>query len=305
MKKSLAFMLIFGLLLCLLSACYTAPVASENQTVSEANVASPTSERIPVYDVPRENVPTGNMFSPASASSVDGFYVAAGKAIRVYDVETKTSYVPCYQTGCGHNDTACPANFGGTIVAFAEYNNKFYAIVECKTDSLYEFVCRDIQGSELKLLDRWQAREKQNGYYERLGASLVCLSHNAAYVAVTRWCYAPYDETGPSELYEIKSEYLKFDLDGDEKPTAFLKPDGLLCGVWEDRLVVRRSEGQTDALWEDTNDGGEAANCIMEEHNLTTGEIKAIAEKVTLTVDPNVCWGGICYLSAGEHSLCL
>ncbi len=296
MKRKTALAIIFGLSLGILSGCYEGSADLQDTTIDSRIEVLSDDGAIPLYDVPQENLQAKTMQTLAPAFFVDEFYIASGEVFRVYDMEAKTSYVPCYQTGCNHSDTSCPVNFGGTIMYFAEYKGKYYASTEHDAGAAYEFVCRDVSGGELQVLGRWESEMPEKA----VQMFLKCISHDAAYLIVNTDYYRQNEETGVIEPQESAVEILRYDLTSGEISEVPQTVGGRIYGIWEDRFVVAWGELKADApsYEEYISNGGNGTDYYytyydytIEEYDLVAGKSRIIAEKTTATADPKMSWG--------------
>jgi hypothetical protein len=114
-KRFLAFMVCMAVLLASFTGCYSAQkdvtsVPSSSQTVQSGS-ASGAEEPVEIktYPLPEENVRANIIYVPSP--STGGFWTCAvfnARTIQAYDPVTRTTYYPCYQAGCKHNDASCP-----------------------------------------------------------------------------------------------------------------------------------------------------------------------------------------------------
>ena len=117
-KRFLAFWVCMAVLLTSFTGCYSAQkdvtsVPSSSQTVQSGS-GSGTEESVEIrtYALPEENVRADSIYVPSP--STGGFWtwaVFTSKTIQAYDPVTRTTYYPCYQAGCKHNDASCSAYF--------------------------------------------------------------------------------------------------------------------------------------------------------------------------------------------------
>ena len=107
-------LLLSGVLL--LTGCYAAPAAeSVRQGSTPPESVQPTQPpaaetAITTYPVPEENLLVS--INMADSPSTGGFWqwdMMLHPYIEAYDPVTRTAYVPCYQSGCRHNDSTCSA----------------------------------------------------------------------------------------------------------------------------------------------------------------------------------------------------
>ena len=134
-KRFFAFTVCMAVLLASFTGCYSAqkngPSApASSQTVqSDSGSATENSVEIRTYDIPEENVQAGTRYVPSPTTG--GFWMWTlfiQDYIQAYDPVTKSTYIPCYQTGCEHSDAFCSAYFG-EISGLAEYRGNFYAMI--------------------------------------------------------------------------------------------------------------------------------------------------------------------------------
>ena len=156
-KRFLAFWVCMAVLLASFTGCYFAQkdgpsVPSSSQTV-QAGSGSGAEEPVEIrtYALPEENVRADSIYVPSP--STGGFWtwaVFTSKTIQAYDPVTRTTYYPCYQAGCKHNDASCSAYFG-EISSLAEYRGNFYAMIYYNDDTASAFVTRPVSGGPLHL----------------------------------------------------------------------------------------------------------------------------------------------------------
>ena len=134
-RRFFAFSVCMAVLLASFTGCYSAqkngPSApASSQTVqSDSGSATENSVEIRTYDIPEENVQAGTRYVPSPTTG--GFWMWTlfiQNYIQAYDPVTKSTYIPCYQTGCEHSDAFCSAYFG-EISGLAEYRGNFYAMI--------------------------------------------------------------------------------------------------------------------------------------------------------------------------------
>ena len=134
-KRFLAFMVCMAVLLASFTGCYSAkkdgPSTASSAQTAQLGSGSGTegSVEIRTYVLPEENVRADSIYVPSP--STGGFWtwaVFTSKTIQAYDPVTRTTYYPCYQAGCKHNDASCSAYFGD-ISSLAEYRGNFYAMI--------------------------------------------------------------------------------------------------------------------------------------------------------------------------------
>ena len=134
-RRFFAFSVCMAVLLASFTGCYSAqkngPSApASSQTVQSGSAsATENSVEIRTYDIPEENVQAGTRYVPSPTTG--GFWMWTlfiQNYIQAYDPVTKSTYIPCYQTGCEHSDAFCSAYFG-EISGLAEYRGNFYAMI--------------------------------------------------------------------------------------------------------------------------------------------------------------------------------
>lgn len=130
-RRMLSLLLAAAAVIAILSGCYAAPVNEATEQGGETSGAIVTDSKIPVttYPVPEENIRTfGNMAASASTGGFWQWDTFFRPYIQAYDPVTRTTYVPCYQSGCRHNDPTCNACFGD-LQSLVEYRENYYAMV--------------------------------------------------------------------------------------------------------------------------------------------------------------------------------
>ena len=157
-----AFSVCMAVLLASFTGCYSAqkngPSApASSQTVqSDSGSTTEKSVEIRTYDIPEENVQAGTRYVPSPTTG--GFWMWTlfiQNYIQAYDPVTKSTYIPCYQTGCEHSDAFCSAYFG-EISGLAEYRGNFYAMIYYNDDTASAFVTRPVSGGPLQILASWE-----------------------------------------------------------------------------------------------------------------------------------------------------
>ena len=160
-RRFLAFLVCMAVLLASFTGCYSAQdgpsTLSSSQTMqSNSGSAAENSVEIRTYDIPEENVQAGTRYVPSPTTG--GFWtwtLFIQNYIQAYDPVTKSTYIPCYQTGCEHSDAFCSAYFG-EISGLAEYRGNFYAMIYYNDDTASAFVTRPVSGGPLKVLASWE-----------------------------------------------------------------------------------------------------------------------------------------------------
>lgn len=102
----------------------------------------------------------------ADSPSTGGFWqwdMMLHPYIEAYDPVTRTAYVPCYQSGCRHNDSTCSACFGN-LSALAEYRDSLYALVQQDGESAASLVSRPLSGGALRVLASWEPENEGEKY---------------------------------------------------------------------------------------------------------------------------------------------
>ena len=309
-KRFLAFMVCMAVLLASFTGCYSAQkngpsVPSSSQTM-QSNSGSGAEEPVEIktYPLPEENVRANIIYVPSP--STGGFWTFAvfnASSIQAYDPVTRTSYIPCYQAGCKHNDESCTAYFGKEITALAEYRGNFYAMICYNDDTASALVTRPVSGGPLEVLARWEP-ENEN---EVRRCGLYGLSFGKAYLTVSKETYATED----GQAVSVKEENSKcsLDLETGELVEIVNDADGILpalYGVWEDIAVyqtLKTAEGAPELEdWlaqqpEGTTSyqyGLQYYEYRLYAKNLKTGEEKTIvdeSENFVWTADPHRSWG--------------
>ena len=291
-------MVCMAVLLASFTGCYSAKkdgpsTASSAQTAQlGSGSATENSVEIRTYVLPEENVRADSIYVPSP--STGGFWtwaVFTSKTIQAYDPVTRTTYYPCYQAGCKHNDASCTANFGGVISGLAEYRGNFYAMVYYNNETASAFVTRPVSGGPLQILASWEP-ENEN---EECRCGFYGLSFGKAYLTVSKETYAMKD--GQTE--SVKEEYSKcsLDLETGELVEYMADEDGYLPymhGVWGDVAVFQDWYADRPDGTPVKRDGSEDYNFRLYSKNLRTGEEKTIVdvtENFVWTADPHVSWG--------------
>ena len=296
-KRFLAFWVCMAVLLTSFTGCYSAQkdvtsVPSSSQTVqSGSGSGAEEPVEIRTYALPEENVRADSIYVPSP--STGGFWtwaVFTSKTIQAYDPVTRTTYYPCYQAGCKHNDASCSAYFGD-ISSLAEYRGNFYAMIYYNDDTASAFVTRPVSGGPLQILASWEP-ENEN---EECRCGFYGLSFGKAYLTVSKETYAMKD--GQTE--SVKEEYSKcsLDLETGELVEYMADEDGYLPymhGVWGDVAVFQDWYADRPDGTPVKRDGSEDYNFRLYSKNLRTGEEKTIVdvtENFIWTADPHVSWG--------------
>ena len=296
-KRFLAFMVCMAVLLASFTGCYSAqkdgPSTASSAQTAQLGSGSGTEESVEIrtYVLPEENVRADSIYVPSP--STGGFWtwaVFTSKTIQAYDPVTRTTYYPCYQAGCKHNDASCSAYFGD-ISSLAEYRGNFYAMIYYNDDTASAFVTRPVSGGPLQILASWEP-ENEN---EECRCGFYGLSFGKAYLTVSKETYAMKD--GQTE--SVKEEYSKcsLDLETGELVEYMADEDGYLPymhGVWGDVAVFQDWYADRPDGTPVKRDGSEDYNFRLYSKNLRTGEEKTIVdvtENFIWTADPHVSWG--------------
>ena len=297
-RRFLAFMVCMAVLLASFTGCYSAkkdgPSTASSAQTAQLGFGSGTEESVEIrtYVLPEENVRADSIYVPSP--STGGFWtwaVFTSKTIQAYDPVTRTTYYPCYQAGCKHNDASCTANFGGVISGFAEYRGNFYAMIYYNDDTASAFVTRPVSGGPLQILASWEP-ENEN---EECRCSLYGLSFGKAYLTVSKETYAMKD--GQMETVDEEDSKCSLDLETGELVEYMADEDGYLPymhGVWGDVAVFQDWYADRPDGTPVKRDGSEGYNFRLYSKNLRTGEEKTIVdltENFVWTADPHVSWG--------------
>lgn len=296
-RRFLAFLVCMAVLLASFTGCYSAkkdgPSTASSAQTAQLGSGSGTEESVEIrtYDIPEENVQAGTRYVPSPTTG--GFWMWTlfiQDYIQAYDPVTKSTYIPCYQTGCEHSDAFCSAYFG-EISGLAEYRGNFYAMIYYNDDTASAFVTRPVSGGPLKVLASWEP-ENEN---EECRCGFYGLSFGKAYLTVSKETYAMKD--GQTE--SVKEEYSKcsLDLETGELVEYMADEDGYLPymhGVWGDVAVFQDWYADRPDGTPVKRDGSEDYNFRLYSKNLRTGEEKTIVdvtENFIWTADPHVSWG--------------
>ena len=297
-RRFFAFTVCMAVLLASFTGCYSAQkdvtsVPSSSQTVQSGS-ASGAEEPVEIktYPLPEENVRANIIYVPSP--STGGFWTCAvfnARTIQAYDPATTTTYYPCYQAGCKHNDASCTANFGGVISGLAEYRGNFYAMIYYNDDTASAFVTRPVSGGPLQILASWEP-ENEN---EECRCGFYGLSFGKAYLTVSKETYAMKD--GQMETVDEEDSKCSLDLETGELVEYMADEDGYLPymhGVWGDVAVFQDWYADRPDGTPVKRDGSEGYNFRLYSKNLRTGEEKTIVdvtENFVWTADPHVSWG--------------
>ena len=303
-RRMLSLLLAAAAAAVILSGCYAAP-ASENIGQGKESSGTPTTGSeisTATYPIPRENV-RAFAYMAASAST-GGFWqwdTFFRPYIQAYDPVTRTTYVPCYQSGCRHNDLTCNACFGD-VESLVEYRENYYAMVYTDDETASALVTRPLSGGPLQTLASWEP-ENEN---EACRCALRCVSFGKAYVIANRETYA-LTEDGQLTTAAQESSLVSVDLQTGEISTILENCDNYdLYGVWEDIAVLRvleMAEGAPEfedwlaqqpegTAWDEYDRQFVRFRFLI--RNLKTGEETVLvdaSENFVRTVDPHRSWG--------------
>ena len=303
-RRMLSLLLAAAAVIAILSGCYAAPVSETTEQGGETSGAIVTDSEIPVttYPVPEENIRVfGNMAASASTGGFWQWDTFFRPYIQAYDPVTRTTYVPCYQNGCRHNDPTCNACFGD-LQSLVEYRGNYYALVYTDDETASALVTRPLSGGPLQTLASWEP-ENEN---EACRCVLRCVSFGKAYVISNR---ETYELTEGVQLTAVaqESSLVSVDLQTGEISTILENCDNYdLYGVWEDIAVLRVLEMAEDAPefedWLAQQPEGTAWDEYDQQfvryrfltRNLQTGEESVLvdtSENFVMTVDPHRSWG--------------
>ena len=303
-RRMLSLLLAAAAAAVILSGCYAAP-ASENIGQGKESSGTPTTGSeisTATYPIPRENV-RAFAYMAASAST-GGFWqwdTFFRSYIQAYDPVTRTTYIPCYQSGCRHNDLTCNACFGD-VESLVEYRENYYAMVYTDDETASALVTRPLSGGPLQTLASWEP-ENEN---EACRCALRCVSFGKAYVIANRETYA-LTEDGQLTTAAQESSLVSVDLQTGEISTILENCDNYdLYGVWEDIAVLRvleMAEGAPEfedwlaqqpegTAWDEYDRQFVRFRFLI--RNLKTGEETVLvdaSENFVRTVDPHRSWG--------------
>ena len=303
-RRMLSLLLAAAAAAVILSGCYAAP-ASENIGQGKESSGTPTTGSeisTATYPIPGENV-RAFAYMAASAST-GGFWqwdTFFRSYIQAYDPVTRTTYIPCYQSGCRHNDLTCNACFGD-VESLVEYRENYYAMVYTDEETASALVTRLLSGGPLQTLASWEP-ENEN---EACRCALRCVSFGKAYVIANRETYA-LTEDGQLTTAAQESSLVSVDLQTGEISTILENCDNYdLYGVWEDIAVLRVLEMAEDAPEFEDWLAQQPEGTSWDEYdrqfvryrfltrNLQTGEESVLVdatENFVMTVDPHRSWG--------------
>ena len=303
-RRMLSLLLAAAAVIALLSGCYAAPVNEATEQGGETSGAIVTDSKIPVttYPVPEENIRTfGNMAASASTGGFWQWDTFFRPYIQAYDPVTRTTYVPCYQSGCRHNDPTCNACFGD-LQSLVEYRENYYAMVYTDDETASALVTRPLSGGPLQILASWKPENED----EACRCVLRYVSFGKAYVTANRETYA-LTEDGQLTTAAQESSLVSVDLQTGEVSTILENDDGYdLYSVWEDIAAFRMLEMAEDApefedwlaqqpegtSWDEYDRQFLGIRFLV--RNLKTGEETVLvdaSENYVRTVDPHRSWG--------------
>ena len=303
-RRMLSLLLAAAAVIAILSGCYAAPVSETTEQGGETSGAIVTDSEIPVttYPVSEENIRVfGNMAASASTGGFWQWDTFFRPYIQAYDPVTRTTYVPCYQSGCRHNDLTCNACFGD-VESLVEYRENYYAMVYTDDETASALVTRPLSGGPLQTLASWEP-ENEN---ESCRCVLCCVSFGKAYVISNR---ETYELTEGVQLTAVaqESSLVSVDLQTGAISTILENCDNYdLYGVWEDIAVLRvleMAEGAPEfedwlaqqpegTAWDEYDRQFVRFRFLI--RNLKTGEETVLvdaSENFVRTVDPHRSWG--------------
>ena len=301
-RRMLSLLLAAAAVIAILSGCYAAPVS---ETTERGNSDTPTvgSEiSTATYPVPEENIRVfGNMAASASTGGFWQWDTFFRPYIQAYDPVTRTTYVPCYQSGCRHNDPTCNACFGD-LQSLVEYRGNYYALVFTDNGTASALVTRPLSGGPLQTLASWEP-ENEN---EACRCVLCYVSAGKAYVSVNREPNM-LTEAGQQSTAVQKSSLVSVDLQTGAVSTILENYDGYdLYGVWGDIAAFRVLEMAEDAPEFEDWLAQQPEGTSWDEYdrqfvryrfltrNLQTDEENVLVdatENFVRTVDPHRSWG--------------
>ena len=303
-RRMLSLLLAASAVIAILSGCYAAPVSETTEQGGETSGAIVTDSEIPVttYPVSEENIRVfGNMAASASTGGFWQWDTFFRPYIQAYDPVTRTTYVPCYQSGCRHNDPTCNACFGD-LQSLVEYRENYYAMVYTDDETASALVTRPLSGGPLQILASWKPENED----EACRCVLRYVSFGKAYVTANRETYA-LTEDGQLTTAAQESSLVSVDLQTGEVSTILENDDGYdLYSVWEDIAAFRMLEMAEDApefedwlaqqpegtSWDEYDRQFLGIRFLV--RNLKTGEETVLvdaSENYVRTVDPHRSWG--------------
>lgn len=312
-RRMLSLLLAAAAAAVILSGCYAAPVSEATEQGGETSGAIVTDSKIPVttYPVPEENIRVfGNMAASASTGGFWQWDTFFRPYIQAYDPVTRTTYVPCYQSGCRHNDPTCNACFGD-LQYLVEYRGNYYAMVYTNNETASVLITRPLSGGPLQILASWEP-ENEN---EECRCVLRYVSFGKAYVSVNKETYA-LSEDGQQTDAVLKTSLVSVDLQTGAISSILENDyDYDLYGVWGDIAAFRVLEMAEDAPefedWLAQQPEGTAWDEYDRQfvryrfltRNLQTGEENMLVdtlEDFVMTVDPHRSWGQYAVYQAGR-----
>ena len=249
-KRFLAFWVCMAVLLASFTGCYSAQkdgpsMPSSSQTVqSGSGSGAEEPVEIKTYPLPEENVQADRIYAPSP--STGGFWTFAvfnASSIQAYDPVTRTSYIPCYQAGCKHNDESCTAYFGKEITALAEYRGNFYAMICYNDDTASALVTRPVSGGPLEVLARWEP-ENEN---EVRRCGLYGLSFGKAYLTVAKETFAM--EDGQMETADEEYSKCSIELETGEIDVMKVEPTQMESIEGNDQFTVKEVQTLKTAVF--------------------------------------------------------
>lgn len=303
-RRMLSLLLAAAAVIAILSGCYAAPVSETTERGGETSGAIVTDSEIPVttYPVSEENIRVfGNMAASASTGGFWQWDTFFRPYIQAYDPVTRTTYVPCYQSGCRHNDPTCNACFGD-LQSLVEYRGNYYALVYTDDETASALVTRPLSGGPLQILASWKPENED----EACRCVLRYVSFGKAYVTANRETYA-LTEDGQLTTAAQESSLVSVDLQTGEVSTILENVNGYdLYDVWGDVAVFRVLEMAEDAPefedWLAQQPEGTSPDEYDRQflgirflvRNLKTGEETVLvdaSENYVRTIDPHKSWG--------------
>ena len=288
----------------ILSGCYAVPASETTRPESELSAAPAADSEISVttYPVPEENIRVfGRMAASASTGGFWKWDTFFRPYIQAYDPVNRTLYVPCYQSGCRHNDLTCNACFGD-LQYLVEYRGSYCAMVYTDNETASVLVTRSLSGGPLQILASWEP-ENENEVYRCV---LRYVSFGKAYVSVNRET-STLTENGQQTAAVQESSLVSVDLQTREVSVILEDCGGYdLCGVWGDIAVFRVLELAEDAPEFEDWLAQQPEGASWDEYerqfyrfrflirNLQTGEETVLvdeSENYVRTVDPHQSWG--------------
>ena len=293
-RRMLSLLLAASAVIAILSGCYAAPVSETTEQGGETSGAIVTDSKIPVttYPVSEENIRVfGNMAASASTGGFWQWDTFFRPYIQAYDPVTRTTYVPCYQSGCRHNDPTCNACFGD-LQSLVEYRGNYYALVYTDDETASALVTRPLSGGPLQTLASWEP-ENEN---EACRCVLRCVSFGKAYVISNRETYELTEGVQLTAAAQ-ESSLVSVDLQTGEISTILENCDNYVLRVLEmaedapefEDWLAQQPEG---TAWDEYDRQFVRFRFLI--RNLKTGEETVLvdaSENFVRTVDPHRSWG--------------